>query len=137
MSHPGPHPGQTLSNEMSLCQLLQNLNTSTHASDFRRTRERDMQRIWRGFAPEPFGPNGRKAQRRVSELITPLGGEDSLCWYCYKRGVVHLILLVNIIMKNSPKHLNVSVIVPVYNGGEKFRRCLESLKRTLPPPLEI
>jgi len=40
-------------------------------------------------------------------------------------------------MKNSPKHLNVSVIVPVYNGGEKFRRCLESLKRTLPPPLEI
>lgn len=31
----------------------------------------------------------------------------------------------------------ISVIVPVYNGGNAFRRCLESLGRTDPPPDEI
>jgi glycosyltransferase involved in cell wall biosynthesis len=33
--------------------------------------------------------------------------------------------------------LTISAIVPVYNGGENFRRCLESLKKTLPRPAEI
>jgi GT2 family glycosyltransferase len=33
--------------------------------------------------------------------------------------------------------LSVSVIVPVHNGGEKFRRCLTSLKESHPPPREI
>ena len=31
----------------------------------------------------------------------------------------------------------VSIIVPVYNGGEKFSLCLDSLKKCVPPPLEI
>jgi GT2 family glycosyltransferase len=31
----------------------------------------------------------------------------------------------------------VSVIVPVYNGGFEFARCLQSLSRTSPPPDEI
>lgn len=31
----------------------------------------------------------------------------------------------------------VSVIIPVYNGGESFRRCLSALANTIPSPLEI
>lgn len=33
--------------------------------------------------------------------------------------------------------LNVSVIIPVYNGGESFRRCLTKLFEASPPPLEV
>ena len=40
-------------------------------------------------------------------------------------------------MKHSSTELSVSVIVPVYNGGEKFRRCLASLKEAHLPPREI
>lgn len=40
-------------------------------------------------------------------------------------------------MNHSSTPLSVSVIVPVHNGGEKLRQCLESLKTTLPPPAEI
>ena len=40
-------------------------------------------------------------------------------------------------MNNSPTEFSVSVIVPVYNGGEKFRLCLECLKNALPRPAEI
>ncbi|MGH7231918.1 MAG: glycosyltransferase family 2 protein [Nitrospiraceae bacterium] len=32
---------------------------------------------------------------------------------------------------------SISVIVPVYNGGEKFRQCLSSLMKLDPPPAEI
>jgi len=35
---------------------------------------------------------------------------------------------------NAPK---ISIIVPVYNGGEKFRQCLSSLAKLNPAPLEI
>jgi GT2 family glycosyltransferase len=31
----------------------------------------------------------------------------------------------------------VSVVVPVYNGGAAFRRCLDSLASTRPPPIEV
>lgn len=31
----------------------------------------------------------------------------------------------------------ISVIIPVYNGGENFRCCLESLARAVPQPVEI
>ncbi len=37
----------------------------------------------------------------------------------------------------SPATPTISVIVPVYNGGGEFRRCLENLSRTDPPPDEI
>jgi glycosyltransferase involved in cell wall biosynthesis len=40
-------------------------------------------------------------------------------------------------MNNFPTGLSVSIIVPVYNGGEKFRLCLECLKNALPGPAEI
>ncbi len=33
--------------------------------------------------------------------------------------------------------LTVAVIVPVYNGGERFRASLESIRQTVPPPDEI
>ncbi len=33
--------------------------------------------------------------------------------------------------------LNVSVIIPVHNGGENFRRCLSSLSEFIPPSTEI
>lgn len=35
------------------------------------------------------------------------------------------------------RSLPVSVIVPVYQGGEKFRQCLTHLTQTQPPPAEI
>src|SRR5262245_3128308 len=42
-------------------------------------------------------------------------------------------------MAGATKHvgLTVSVVVPVHNGGEKFLRCLASLKECHPPPREI
>ena len=40
-------------------------------------------------------------------------------------------------MDDLATELSMSVIVPVYNGGEKFRRCLASLKTLHPPPREI
>src|SRR5215212_9169950 len=33
--------------------------------------------------------------------------------------------------------LKISVIIPVHNGGEAFRRCLSSLAVTVPPPDEV
>lgn len=36
-----------------------------------------------------------------------------------------------------PEQLRVSVIIPVHNGGDSFRRCLSSLAKTTPPPSEI
>lgn len=33
--------------------------------------------------------------------------------------------------------LSISIIVPVYNGGEDFRKCLAALAAANPPPLEI
>ncbi len=33
--------------------------------------------------------------------------------------------------------LTISVIIPVHNGGEKFRQCLASLAEATPPPVEI
>lgn len=38
-------------------------------------------------------------------------------------------------MPNLPR--TVSVVIPVHNGGEKFRHCLEGLKSLSPSPLEI
>ena len=32
---------------------------------------------------------------------------------------------------------SISVIIPVYNGGPRFRKCLLSLKSSVPPPQEI
>jgi GT2 family glycosyltransferase len=37
----------------------------------------------------------------------------------------------------APNETTISVIIPVHNGGDGFRTCLESLKKTDPPPLEI
>lgn len=33
--------------------------------------------------------------------------------------------------------LNVSLIIPVYNGGRSFPKCLASVKALLPPPIEV
>lgn len=38
-------------------------------------------------------------------------------------------------LNHSP--LTVAVIIPVYNGGERFRASLESIRQTVPPPDEI
>jgi glycosyltransferase involved in cell wall biosynthesis len=40
-------------------------------------------------------------------------------------------------MEPSLNKWTISVIIPVYNGGENFRKCLESLGATVPPPHEI
>ena len=32
---------------------------------------------------------------------------------------------------------SISVIIPVYRGGENFRRCLSSVQRLAPRPLEV
>ena len=40
-------------------------------------------------------------------------------------------------MIESPEPWHVSIIVPVYNGGEAFVRCLDALAALAPPPGEI
>ena len=40
-------------------------------------------------------------------------------------------------MVPSLANLTISVIIPVHNGGENFRRCLSSLKEAFPPANEI
>lgn len=40
-------------------------------------------------------------------------------------------------MRSSADGLTISVIVPVYNGGTAFCRCLMSLKTVFPPPIEL
>jgi GT2 family glycosyltransferase len=37
----------------------------------------------------------------------------------------------------SQNKLSISVIIPVYNGGDNFRRCLASLTRSHPAPAEV
>src|SRR5258706_4693637 len=39
--------------------------------------------------------------------------------------------------ERQPAALTLSVIIPVRNGGENFRRCLQSLQVASPPPAEI
>src|ERR671927_352821 len=41
------------------------------------------------------------------------------------------------IVKHLSGEIRVSVIIPVYNGGEKFRRCLASLKEAPRQAAEI
>ena len=40
-------------------------------------------------------------------------------------------------MPLSLHSFDLSVIIPVYNGGENLRRCLASLEKALPAPIEI
>jgi GT2 family glycosyltransferase len=40
-------------------------------------------------------------------------------------------------MTHSDSDLTVSVIIPVHNGGDKFRRCLLSVKALRTPPAEV
>ncbi len=42
-------------------------------------------------------------------------------------------------MSHNCQHseITISVIIPVYNGGEKFQRCLQSLTKTSRPPNEV
>jgi GT2 family glycosyltransferase len=39
--------------------------------------------------------------------------------------------------RSMPDHPTISIVIPVHNGGEKFRQCLESVSCLQPPPLEI
>jgi cellulose synthase/poly-beta-1,6-N-acetylglucosamine synthase-like glycosyltransferase len=40
-------------------------------------------------------------------------------------------------MRPSFQDVTISVVVPVYNGGDSFRQCLTSLAALNPPPMEI
>jgi glycosyltransferase involved in cell wall biosynthesis len=40
-------------------------------------------------------------------------------------------------MTDSFTDRGVSIIIPVHNGGERFRRCLISVKKLQPPPMEV
>lgn len=40
-------------------------------------------------------------------------------------------------LRTSGDELTISVIIPVYNGGPNFRKCLMSVKALLPSPLEV
>ncbi|ACK72565.1 glycosyl transferase family 2 [Gloeothece citriformis PCC 7424] len=40
-------------------------------------------------------------------------------------------------MASTHPELSISIIIPVYNGGDRFRQCLESLAKLNPSPLEI
>jgi len=37
----------------------------------------------------------------------------------------------------SPVDVSISVIVPVYKGGENFRKCMQALSKAMPPPDEV
>lgn len=39
-------------------------------------------------------------------------------------------------MNFTPSNYTISIIIPVYNGGDSFRRCLESIAKTSATPLE-
>jgi GT2 family glycosyltransferase len=43
----------------------------------------------------------------------------------------------NMVSSTSSKKLEVSVIIPVFNGGSSFKNCLSHLASTAPPPCEI
>jgi glycosyltransferase involved in cell wall biosynthesis len=45
--------------------------------------------------------------------------------------------ILNFLMKISTTELTISVIIPVYNGGDKFQRCLLSLAKALPTADEV
>src|SRR5262245_6654716 len=40
-------------------------------------------------------------------------------------------------LRDSGVDLTISVIIPVYNGGPNFRKCLVSVKALLPSPIEV
>ena len=40
-------------------------------------------------------------------------------------------------LRVSDDDLTICVIIPVYNGGPSFRKCLASVKALLPPPIEV
>lgn len=40
-------------------------------------------------------------------------------------------------LRTSSDELTISVIIPVYNGGPNFRKCLVSVKALLPSPIEV
>ena len=37
----------------------------------------------------------------------------------------------------SKRSLTLSIVIPVYNGGEKFRQCLVSLQQFMPAGIEV
>src|SRR5262245_23774869 len=37
----------------------------------------------------------------------------------------------------ASNNVSVSVVIPVYNGGEKFRHCLYSVAQAIPAPAEV
>jgi GT2 family glycosyltransferase len=40
-------------------------------------------------------------------------------------------------LRSSLPKITISIVVPVYNGGEAFRQCLMSLAALQPPPMEV
>src|SRR5262249_61770316 len=40
-------------------------------------------------------------------------------------------------LRASADDLSISVIIPVYNGGPNFRKCLVSVKGLFPSPIEV
>ena len=40
-------------------------------------------------------------------------------------------------LQSSNETLTVSLVIPVYNGGENFLKCVVSVKALLPPPAEV
>lgn len=43
----------------------------------------------------------------------------------------------NMSLSTSSKKLEISVIIPVFNGGSSFKSCLSNLMSVMPPPCEI
>jgi glycosyltransferase involved in cell wall biosynthesis len=41
------------------------------------------------------------------------------------------------LLQSSNETLTVSLVIPVYNGGENFLKCVASVKALLPPPAEV
>lgn len=65
-------------------------------------------------------PTQRQTIRRINQII--------------KNEIIEVTLIMN---NNNLYSLSISVIIPVYHGGNAFSQCLESLKNSSVSPLEV
>ena len=58
-------------------------------------------------------------------------------WSCVRGGCGNTSRLEGRAISSMLESMEISVIIPVHNGGEAFRRCLLALTETEPAPSEI
>src|SRR5580765_6254271 len=92
--------------------------------------------MWKIAAIEEWLPKSTPLPSHFLRVFAPFGGAYSPRLSCIK---VKMPICRSRANKMNPlsTELSVSVIVPVYNGGGKFRQCLASVKASHLSPREI